>query len=305
MWKSTFRLFFTVELLILTACSLTPSEVPEITGCTSDFLWSERNGVVTIKGYIGSNKNIIIPSELNGHPVRCLGSSAFYTNALTNVIIPDSVFIIADFCFVDSALQHISIGQNVTYIGWSAFNGCLGLSNIIIPSAVTSIGVSAFSYCFGLTNITVDSNNIHYQSLDGVLFSKDGTLLIQFPIGKSGNYTIPDSVTSIGYSSFSDCHGLTNINMTNSITTIGYAAFYYCYGLTTINIPASVSSIDDYAFYGCYYTTNIYVNASTPPVIGVSVFDNPASGRKFYVPSGSVSAYQTSWSAYSADIFSQ
>ena len=85
---------------------------------------------------------------------------------------------------------------------------------------------------------------------DHVLFNKDKTTLIAY-IAEETNYTIPNSVTTIGDSAFAFCDSLTSINIPNSVTTIGDSAFVWCDSLTNINIPNSVTTIEDGAFYGC------------------------------------------------------
>ena len=84
-------------------------------------------------------------------------------------------------------------------------------------------------YCTSLTAITVDALNSAYSSVDGVLFNKSQTTLIQYPAGKAGtSYTIPNSVTSIGDSAFSGCTSLTSVTIATSVTSIGDEAFYDC-----------------------------------------------------------------------------
>ena len=96
--------------------------------------------------------------------------------------------------------------------------------------------------------ITVDALNSVYSSVDGVLFNKSQTTLIQYPGGKAGSYTIPNSVTSIGDCAFDGCTSLTSVTIPNSVTSIGDCAFDYCTSLTSVTIPSSVTNIEGYAF---------------------------------------------------------
>lgn len=83
-----------------------------------------------------------------------------------------------------------------------------------------------------------------------VLFDRDKTAIISYR-AKEANYVIPDSVTSIGESAFSDCDSLTSIKISNNVISIGSNAFYGCISLKSINIPDSVTSIGDDAFREC------------------------------------------------------
>ena len=76
-----------------------------------------------------------------------------------------------------------------------------------------------------------------------MLFNKSQTTLIQFPGGRTGNYTIPNGVTSIGDWAFFSCSGLTNVTIPDSVNNIGVGAFYECSGLTNVTIGNSVISI--------------------------------------------------------------
>ena len=181
-------------------------------------------------------------------------------------------------------------GKSVTSIGDRAFDGCTGLTSITIPSSVTSIGYWAFGYCTGLTSINVASENNYYSDNNGVLFNKKKTELIRYPKGKSQtSYTIPNSVTSIGYTAFAYCTGLTSITIPNSVTSIGDWAFDGCTGLTSITIPSSVTSIGVMAFENCFGLTSITIPNSVTS-IGVSAFFgcigltsiNVASGNNYY-----------------------
>ena len=152
----------------------------------------------------------------------------------------------------------VVIPNSVTSIGVKAFDGCIGLTSVTIPDSVTSIGERAFYGCSSLTNITVNENNKSYSSADGVLFNKDKTELMQYAIGNTRtSYTIPNSVTSIGYHAFEGCNSLTSVTIGNSMTIIGYHAFEGCNSLTSVTIPDSVTSICEDAFKDCSSLTKV------------------------------------------------
>ena len=166
--------------------------------------------------------------------------------------IPNSVTDIKDNAFKGcNKLNNINIVNGVTNIGDDAFRGCSGLISIAIPGSVISVANTAFSGCDSLTNIEVSNENLNYFSIDGVLFNKNNTVLIIFPAGKSGSYTIPSTVTDVGYLAFERCFGITSITIPDSVTNIGDGTFGGCMSLTSIIIPNSVTSIGFFAFVGC------------------------------------------------------
>jgi hypothetical protein len=116
---------------------------------------------------------------------------------------------------------------------------------------VTSIGSQAFISSTGLMAINVGAGNTDYSSVDGVLFSKDGKTLLGYPGGRTGGYTVPVGVTSIGNYAFRGHTGLTSIIISDPVASIGQGAFYGCTKLTSITIPDSVTSISSSAFDGC------------------------------------------------------
>jgi hypothetical protein len=106
----------------------------------------------------------------------------------------------------------------------------------------------------------VNPFNSAYSSLNGVLFNKGQTMLIQYPIGNvATSYTIPNSVTIIGYEAFYFCTSLTSVTIGNSVTSIGGDAFYGC-GLASVNLPASVTTIGYDAFEDCFSLTNVTIS---------------------------------------------
>ena len=157
-------------------------------------------------------------------------------------------------------------GYSIVAIDESAFAYCLSLTNVTIGSGVVHIGGMAFAGCSNLTAISVSDDNTAYKSVSGVLFDKAGETLIQCPGGKSGAYTIPGSVSSIGDYAFADCAGLTGVTLTTNVASIGESALSGCTGLVFVafmgTCPSVAASGDLYA--GSPSVTNhIYCSAAT------------------------------------------
>ena len=115
------------------------------------------------------------------------------------------------------------------------------VEGFMIPETVTLIEDGALECCNWLLNIRVEEKNPVYKSIDGNLYSKDGTKLIQYSIGKrKKHFRIPDSVVSIHCDAFSFCN------------------------LESIIIPKNVQIIESGSFEGCWRLT-IYCEIESQP----------------------------------------
>jgi len=243
---------------------------------------------VTITKYLGFKQAVRIPPVINKLPVAGIGNYAFAETGITSVTLPDSVTSIEEGAFTNcKRLASINIPNNVTSIGEWAFRDCTSLTSITIPNSVTDIVEGAFLGCTSLTAINVSANNSRYSSADGVLFNKSKTILIQFPGGKTGVYTIPNSVTSIwkwafrytsldgvtipnsvtsiGSEAFAGSN-ITGVNLPNSIITIRNGTFDNCIDLASVTIPNSVTGIGEHAFQACTSLTSITIPANVNSV---------------------------------------
>jgi len=236
--------------------------------------------------------------------VTNIGGAAFaYCASLTSLVIPDSVA---------SLPSTYGIGCNEEYY---MFDGCTSLGDLFIGKNVTGLRGVEFSGCVSLTSITVDPESTDYSSRDGVLFDKAQATMIWIPRGKSGNYALPEGVTSLGENTFNgcrnltsvtipdslgsipdyafgDCTGLASITLGGKVRSIGEYAFYNCAALASINITRSVSSIGNFAFLGCVSLTEINVhlqNLTYSSVDGVLL--NKSQTKLLFYPSGRPGGY--------------
>ena len=177
-------------------------------------------------------------------------------------------------------LCSVTLPNSVTAIRHKAFCGCDNLSSITIPANVTEIGEQVF-ISRRLKEIKVDPNNRVFSDIDGVLYNKNATTLIEYPFGKStvdfvipnsvakimhslcgvelGSLSIPDRVTCIDEQQFAGNMKLTTVVCGQGITHIGKDAFNQCSRLKKIYFKGNSPTFDgDLPFGGCDNPTIYY-----------------------------------------------
>ncbi len=218
-----------------------------------------EDGVTTIGDYAfngcKSLESVTLPDS-----VTFIGSYAFDScSKFTSLPVGEYPISIGDYAFSNcSGLTDVMIPDNVISIGKSVFNGCYNLKNISIGSGLAQIGDGAFSFIDMLNKITVDADN-PYWTVDsyGVLYSKDMTRLVQYPINDSRpSYTVPEGVTAVDSGAFLFCYDIIKITLPDSLKTIGDYAFAECYNLSSITLPTGIETIGDFAV--SWYTTPYY-----------------------------------------------
>ena len=153
---------------------------------------------------------------------------------------------------------------------------------IYIGKTVTDIEELAFYSCKNLQAVLVDPENPAYLSENGILYNKDKTELILFPISyvdyaentlvktteeeKTMEYTLPSSVERIGALGFAYAKGLTKINLSQNLKSLGTLAFFRCESLGEISLPKGLTSIGSDAFSYCKKLTYMYIPASVTEI---------------------------------------
>ena len=194
--------------------------------------------------------------------VISIGSSAFSNcSSLERVHIPDSVISIGSFAFSNcSSLERVHIPDSVISIGSFAFSNCSSLAGVYIPKNVKTIGSVAFGDCDSLIEITVSDENPHFKSVDGNLFSRDGTRLIRYASAQEiSSYSVPDGTVIIERSAFEKAKHLTEVVLTNTVEEIGPGAFTDCENMCSINLVNSLKTIGAQAFASCNALTEITI----------------------------------------------
>lgn len=231
-------------------------------------------------------------------------------------------------------LENIYVNPSNPY--YSSINGAIyskdGTVLYVCPAGKTgSFSISAdvvllcgaFIDCDKLTAIEVDSGNADYSDIDGVLFNKSGTSLYICPLGKPGDYSIPDGVQEIGLGAFYNCNELTGIYIPSSLEFISEGGFYNCDKVVSIEVsednlyyssfdgvlfnkaktalicfprdkrgswtvPSGVKSIDFSAFASCDYLTSVTIPSGVES-IGQIAFSNCDLLESVIIPNSVVS----------------
>ena len=152
-------------------------------------------------------------------------SSPWPAEDVMEVIVDHGVTSIGSYSFYGCEwLSHVSLSNTVERISDYAFGGYNHLTKIVIPAGVTYISPTAFLEAPYITNFMVYVGNPVYTAVDGVLMSKDKTVLLSVPAGKTGDYTVPAGVTEIGAYAFAYLD-LDSLTLPDSLTWIGEFAF--------------------------------------------------------------------------------
>jgi len=214
-----------------------------------------------------SLESITIPDT-----VTEISTYAFYRCVtLKNIEIPSSVKKIwMDAFYGCINVKSITLNEGIEEIGDSCFKYCEKLESITIPATLTDIGDAAFAACSALSEIKVADANPNYTAENGVMYTKDKSVLILYPTGRTDtSYTIKSGVKRIDNSAFENCWNIQEVIIPEGVEEIGHSAFAYCHNLTDILFPNSLKKIEGYAFRNIFDGGKSYSNLERITYIGL------------------------------------
>lgn len=247
--------------------------------CYSTSVTTLFDGCYLLSSIVFGSNVISIPDYL------CFNLSSL--NGTLNL--PSTLQEIGDYAFSGCSgfTGSLTIPNSVVSIGEQAFIGCSGISVVTIGTGLSSIGSYAFGGMSSITTINFNAINCNQFPQNGWVFS--GEAVTTLNIG-ANVHVIPDGLVY-------GCTNLTSVLLPSSVTIIGKQAFNACGLQGTITIPESVSSIGCGAFNGSLSISEVICQRTTPPTVehynGIYYIFTGCWDKPLYVPSGSVSAYQS------------
>lgn len=298
------------------SCEGAESEIGDGTVFTSGD-WSYElleDGSASVTGYTGSEVNLVIPAEVDGHRVVCIGEGAFLDNKKLEAVkfpdtlqrigseafractgirgdltIPDSVTEIGESafwcCHIDGELV---LPKNLKQIETSTFFNCRFTGDLNIPKGVQWIGDSAF-YENRFTGELIIPENVEKIEQNAFYHNRFTGDLVLPPSVKQigsraftgnefrGNLTLPEGITIIGKEAFAKCDFTGDLTIPNSVTEIEYSAFNGCDFTGSLVLPGSIKRIGESAFYGCDFK-RLEISEGIEEIGDNAFYDNAFAG---------------------------
>lgn len=239
-------------------------------------------------------KDCYINELLLPNNISDLNSYTFY-NCLNieKIYLPDNLEILRSNTFYNCPnLKEIIFNNKILKLEKDSIVNCDNLKNITLPYSIIEIESNFISNCKNLENINIE-NNEFYQSINGVLFTKDLKVLLKFPQNKNIDYTIENidyisnyafnnsnikniyikgDLKEIGKSAFDGCEKIKTVNIENSYDlNLKDSCFRNCKNLINIEFSNNIKNIEDYAFKNCINLKNINITGTEK--LGNSVFE--------------------------------
>lgn len=234
-------------------------------------------------GYVGQEKEVKIPSSIDGLKVIEIADEAFMNNTqITEVTATNNITKIGDRVFMGcTSLKEVKAIKSVTSMGEAVFEGCTSLTDVTIPDTVVNIPARTFFGCTSLADVEPHKNlkSVSPDALTGSAWEKnqpDGALAFgRICYGYKGNVTnlvIPEGVSIIESYAFLGCEQIKTVEFGEDVEEIGLYAFQNCVNLEKMVCSSAVSVIKAGAFKGCSSLKEADFSECTISAIGYESF---------------------------------
>ena len=204
-----------------------------------------------------------------------------------------------------TALSTVKLNSSTTPLTISdeAFAYCTALTTLNVTNNVYDLHPTAVAGCSNLATITVSSLNKYYCDVNGILYSKDKTVLKRCPPGYRttifNHSDFPSTLTTIDNQAFQTCEKVEKIYIPYGVKDIIYP-FQGCKSLTTLQFPSSVTDFNYFRWSDLSKLTTVYLNNQTPPRGMFDDFNSSAPRHTLYVPDEAIEAYKNAkkWSTW-------
>ena len=246
-----------------------------------------------------------------------IGTYGFHScDSLKNINIPEGIKAINTYTFYQcSSLENVDLPEGITTINAYAFGQCHNLKEVVLPSTLTNLGTAPWYNCKSLESfvLTNDTATGDFRVIDGILFSKDSTLLRHYPTGRRGAYTIPDHVKNMSIYAFGGAStsrveipdstsfsgylfynndSLRTVHLPRTMKALPTYAFHNADSLKSVTIPEGVTTFGTYALSYCRGLRILIMLPAAPPSITSSSFAGTPTDVPVYVAASSLADYQ-------------
>lgn len=190
--------------------------------------------------------------------VTAVGKEAFSNAGLTDVTLPVNLQKIKEGAFASTPLTTVTLPEGTLTVDKFAFHNCRELSDMKIPASVRKLGKNYVQDMFQegqndtgadkMVRIDVDADNEVYKSVNGLLYSKDGSIFHFCPRALR-EAEVQEGVTTIDDYAFFMCFKLEKVKLPSTLKTVKSNAFHYDEEITEMVLPEGLERIEQGAFW--------------------------------------------------------
>ena len=227
---------------------------------------------IQVIGYVPEELLEQIPGLIVSNALQDYGYEQMYElpaasrDRTEEIVLPESLLFIGEGAFFGVYADRLRWPEKVTQVMDLALDDS-GLGEIIFHAGVTEYSRDSFYGCNGTAAFTVEADNPAMKAVDGVLFSRDGKILLRYPPMKEGtHYDVPAGVEVIWPCAFESCQQLQSISLPMGLKRIGWSAFAECVQLESVAVPLTLQEIEAYAFQDCVSLSSLRLPAGVQVV---------------------------------------